>query len=101
MKFVSKLIVILLFILLFLFFFSFALKNTQQVSLHILLSYELRGPLVLLLLGFFLGGTILGILVMTPTVFNYRRELNKSRQTVQNMQQSSKPTLTQPEMLGL
>jgi lipopolysaccharide assembly protein A len=97
MKFVPKVMVFLLFILLFLFFFSFALKNTQPVSLHVFLQYEIHGPLVLMLLGFFLGGAVLGILAMTPTVFRYRRELNRSRQVAPVVA----PVATQPDMPGL
>lgn len=97
MKFVSKVMVFLLFFLLFLFFFSFALKNTQQVALHVFLQYEVHGPLVLMLLGFFLGGAVLGILAMTPTVFRYRHELNKSKQTPPVVV----PKVAQPDVLGL
>ncbi len=97
MKFVPKVMVLLLFVLLFLFFFSFALKNTQPVSLHVFLQYEIHGPLVLILLGFFLGGAVLGILAMTPTVFRYRHELNRSRQVAPVVA----PAATQPDMPGL
>jgi uncharacterized integral membrane protein len=76
MTLISRIIAVLLFIL----FFSFALKNTHEVALHLFLQYELRGPLVLMLLGFFLVGALLGILAMTPTVFRHRREGMKYKQ---------------------
>lgn len=76
MTLISRIIAVLLFIL----FFSFALKNTHEVALHLFLQYELRGPLVLMLLGFFLVGALLGILAMTPTVFRHRREAMKYKQ---------------------
>ena len=69
MKFLSRIVGIVLFIL----FFGFALKNTQEAALHFFLGYEIRAPLVLMLLGFFAGGAILGVLAMTPTVVRYRR----------------------------
>ena len=47
MKFITTIIGCVLFVL----FFHFALKNTQEVDLHFFLNYELRGPLVLMLLG--------------------------------------------------
>ena len=34
---------------------------------------EVHAPLVLMLLAFFAGGAILGVLAMTPTVVRYRR----------------------------
>ena len=51
MKILLRIIAVLLFIV----FFGFAMKNTQEVSLQFFLGYEMRGPLVLLLLGFFVG----------------------------------------------
>ena len=49
MKFVSTIVGCILVIL----FFGFALKNTQEVNLHLFLDYEIRGPLVLMLLAVF------------------------------------------------
>lgn len=69
MKFLSRIVGVVLFIL----FFGFALKNTQEAALHFFLGYEVRAPLVLMLLAFFGGGAILGVLAMTPTVVRYRR----------------------------
>ena len=69
MKFLSRIVGIVLFIL----FFGFALKNTQEVALRLFLGYEIRAPLVLMLLAVFGAGAILGVLAMTPTVFRYRR----------------------------
>lgn len=73
--------------LLFVVFFGFALKNTQEAALHFFLDYEMRGPLVLLLLGFFAAGAVLGVLAMTPTVLRHRRELNRSRRASELAQQ--------------
>lgn len=73
-------------VLLFIVFFGFALKNTQEVSLQFFLGYEMRGPLVLLLLGFFAGGAALGVLAMMPTFFRHRRELAKQRKTISSIQ---------------
>ena len=44
MKFLSRIVGIVLFIL----FFGFALKNTHEVALHFFLGYEIRAPLVLM-----------------------------------------------------
>jgi putative membrane protein len=75
--------------ILFIIFFGFALKNTQEVALRFFLDYEIRGPLVLLLLGFFAAGATLGVLAMTPTVFRYRRDLSKHKKTSAAMQKES------------
>ncbi len=82
MKFVSTIVGLVLFIL----FFGFALKNTQEVDLHFFLNYELRGPLVLMLLAFFVAGAALGILAVTPTVFRQRRERTRAEDKIQALQ---------------
>jgi len=85
MKIISTIVGIVLFIL----FFGFALKNTQEVDLHLFLQYELRGPLVLMLLGFFVAGAVLGVLALTPTVFRHRRETTRQKSTIQTLQTSA------------
>jgi uncharacterized integral membrane protein len=93
MKIVSTVVGFILFIL----FFGFALKNTQEVNLVMFLNYELRGPLVLMLLGFFVAGAFLGVLALTPTVFRYRREANKQKNTIQTLQTSALSVNAQPQ----
>jgi putative membrane protein len=75
--------------ILFVIFFGFALKNTQEEALQFFFGYEIRGPLVLLLLGFFTAGAALGVLAMTPTVLRYRRDLSKQKKMVAVMQKDS------------
>jgi putative membrane protein len=75
MKIISRIAGVVLFIL----FFGFALKNTQEVALSYFFGYEMRGPLVLLLLGFFCAGAALGILAMLPTLVRHRRELARQQ----------------------
>ena len=82
MKILLRIIAVLLFIV----FFGFAMKNTQEISLQFFLGYEMRGRLVLLLLGFFVGGAALGVLAMTPTLFRHRRELAKHKKTIATIQ---------------
>ncbi|WP_407672427.1 LapA family protein [Noviherbaspirillum pedocola] len=84
MKLLFRLLAAVLFVL----FFGFALKNTQEVALRFFLDYELRGPLVLLLLGFFAIGAVLGVLAMTPMVFRYRRELGKHKHAIVVLQKN-------------
>jgi putative membrane protein len=93
MKLVSTIVGIILFIL----FFGFALKNTQEVDLHFFLNYELRGPLVLMLLAFFVAGAALGILAVTPTVFRHRRLTSQHKNTIEALQSVARTGNAQPQ----
>lgn len=102
MKILFRIIAVLLFIV----FFGFALKNTQEAALQLFLNYEIRGPLVLLLLGFFACGAVLGVLAMTPTVFRYRRELNREKRSLAaalqeaDAQRAARANPPQPDNIG-
>jgi uncharacterized integral membrane protein len=85
MKIISTLVGIVLFVL----FFGFALKNTQEVDLHLFLNYELRGPLVLLLLAFFVAGAALGVLALTPSIVRQRREATRQKTTILTLQSAA------------
>jgi putative membrane protein len=85
MKFVFRSLGVILFIV----FFGFALKNTDEVTLRFFLNYEIKSPLVLLLLGFFAAGAVLGVLAMTPTVFRHRRELSRHKKAAVAKQKES------------
>jgi len=85
MKLIFKIVAFILFAI----FFGFALKNTQEVALRFFWDYEIRGPLVLLVLGFFAAGAVAGVLAMTPMLFRYHRDLSKHKKTVQAMQNQS------------
>ncbi len=75
MKFIFRILMAMLFII----FFGFALKNTQEVGLRFFLDYEIRGPLVILLLIFFVAGFCFGVLAMMPVFFRQRRDLIKQQ----------------------
>lgn len=83
MKIIARLLAAIVFVVLF----GFALKNTQEVVLRFFWDYELRGPLILLLLAFFAAGGALGILAMTPLTFRQSRRLSKKRQQIASMQE--------------
>jgi len=93
MKFVSTIVGVVLFIL----FFGFALKNTHTVDLHFFLQYEVRGPLALMLLAFFVAGAAIGIVAVTPTVFRHRRETTKHKTTIQALQSVARTGPNQPQ----
>jgi len=83
MKIITRLVAAILFIV----FFGFALKNTQESAIKFFWDYEIRGPLILLLLGFFAAGAALGVLAMTPMAFRHRRELTRKRKLISSMQE--------------
>ena len=83
MRFLLKLVSVLVAIV----FFGFAIKNTQEAALNFFLGYEIRGPLVLLLFGFFMIGAILGVLGMLPSFVRQRRELSRHKKVITTMQQ--------------
>ena len=74
-----KIIVRLIAVALFVVFFDFALKNTDEVVLHLFWNAQAKAPLILLLLGFLVLGVVIGVLAMTGTVLRYRRELQRCR----------------------
>jgi len=71
----------------FIVFFGFALKNTQEAVLSFFLGYELRAPLVILLLGFFATGAVFGVLAMMPMVFRHRRDVSRYKKQLGTMEQ--------------
>lgn len=85
MKIIFRIVAAILFVI----FFGFALKNTQEVALRFFFNYEVRGPLVLLLLSFFSGGAALGVLAMIPTVLRHRRDLSRQKKTIATMEQEN------------
>lgn len=82
MKIISRLIAVILFVA----FFFFALKNTQEVTLHFFLGYERTDPLVLIILLCFLVGLALGIIAMVPVIFRYRKTASRQKRAMQTMQ---------------
>ena len=83
MNFITKLVAVLLFIL----FFGFALNNTETVTLRFFLGYEFPGPLVLMLLIFFIAGIVLGVFAMLPTLLRHRRDLSRFRKSQTALEQ--------------
>ncbi|PRC92533.1 LapA family protein [Solimicrobium silvestre] len=83
MKIISKIITVLLFVI----FFGFALNNTESVTLRFFMGYEFPGPLVLMLLIFFIAGIVLGVFAMLPTLFRHRRDLSKHKKNLTAMEQ--------------
>jgi len=83
MKYLSRFLMLVLFVL----FFGFALKNDQIVTLSYFWGYQQSAPLVIMLLIFFVAGTVLGALAMTPMIFRHRRDLHKHKKTLAELEQ--------------
>lgn len=62
-------------IFIFLFLFAFALKNTELVSVRFFFDSFWQAPLVIIVLVFFVAGTVLGVLSLLGVVFRLRREV--------------------------
>jgi uncharacterized integral membrane protein len=77
MRYLGWLIKGVIFILLL----GFALKNSEQVTVHYYLDYVWEAPLVLVLLGFFAIGAITGLLAIMPHLIRQRRELGRLRKS--------------------
>lgn len=71
-----RIIVIVLFV-------WFAAKNAEPVVLYGYLDSSLKAPLALILLAFFGGGLMLGLLAALPGIFKLRREVRKLNRALQ------------------
>src|SRR5438067_12243519 len=97
MKFVTTIAGIILFVL----FFGFAMNNMNEVDLVFFKDYKVEGPLVLMLLAFFIAGAFLGILAVTPTVFRHRRESSQHKDTIQALQNAAGTAASAPQPDGV
>jgi uncharacterized integral membrane protein len=62
-------------IALFVLLLAFAARNTDPVTLRFYFDLSWQAPLVAVLLAFFVGGAVLGLLAMVGTWFAQRREI--------------------------
>ncbi len=79
-----KIIVWLSRITLFAFFFVFALFNTGLTTLSYVLG-QWQAPLALILLIFFIAGTLFGMVVLLPTLFRQRAEIKRLSRNPSNI----------------
>ncbi|WP_239003013.1 lipopolysaccharide assembly LapA domain-containing protein [Dechloromonas sp. TW-R-39-2] len=66
---------------LFSFLVVFAFQNTDPVSLNFLSGQVWQAPLVIILLVFFAGGAILGLLSVLGVIYRQRREISRLKQS--------------------
>ncbi|MDR1662486.1 MAG: LapA family protein [Azoarcus sp.] len=61
----------------FLFLLAFAVKNTDPVTIHFFFDTSWQAPQIIVVLAFFAGGIVLGVLALCGTVFSLRREVSR------------------------
>lgn len=71
MRYVYSVIKIILFVVVL----TFAIKNTDTVTVRYYLASEWQAPLILVLLVFFSAGAAFGVLSMVGSLFRQRREI--------------------------
>ena len=64
-------------LIIFSFLLVFAIRNTQPTMLRFILDYAWEAPLVIILLAFFAGGALLGVLSVLGVIFRQRREISR------------------------
>lgn len=69
-------------IFIFLFLLAFALKNTEPVSVRFFFDAAWQAPLIIIVLAFFAGGAVLGLMALLGTVFGLRREISRLKREV-------------------
>lgn len=62
----------------FLMLFAFALNNQDDVQVRFFWGLQWRSPLVLVLLGFFAAGVVVGVLGMVPRWWRQKRLAQKA-----------------------
>jgi uncharacterized integral membrane protein len=62
----------------------FAAKNAEPVVLYGYMDSSVKAPLVLILLGFFGAGLLIGLLASLMTIFQLKREVRKLNRALQH-----------------
>ena len=80
MRYLSWALKILIFVILL----SFALQNTDIVTLNTFLGYHWQAPLIFIMLTCFVVGAVFGVLASLPYMIKLRRELIITRKELKN-----------------
>ena len=75
--------------------FAFALNNPGDITLHFFFGTQWTGPLVIMVLGVFTLGVIVGVLGMLPKWWRHRRALKKMQDAHTNLLQTPSPSSPQ------
>ncbi|MGB7503422.1 MAG: LapA family protein [Azonexus sp.] len=78
-------------LIIFSFLLVFAIRNTQLTTLRFILDYAWEAPLVIVLLAFFAGGAILGVLSVVGVIFRQRRDIARLKREVAKPQLPAMP----------
>jgi len=62
--------------------FAFTLNNQSDVTVHFFFGYQWTGPLILVVLGAFGIGVMLGIVAMVPRWWRHRRDAANARRAL-------------------
>jgi putative membrane protein len=73
-------------IFIFLFLLAFALKNSDPVSVRFFFDSAWQAPLIIIVLAFFAGGAVLGVLSLLGTVFGLRREVSRLKREAKQLE---------------
>lgn len=78
----------------------FAAKNSHMVDLNGYLDSTVKAPLVLILLGFFGGGLLIGLLASLMQVVKLKREIRKLNRALQHKTREENQALGVPPATG-
>ena len=59
--------------------FAFALNNQRDTTVHFFFGYRWTAPMVLVVLGAFASGLVIGVLGMVPRWWRHRRDAVQAR----------------------
>ena len=91
-----KIVYALIKILILLAFVLLAVSNTQSTAFHYLPGQEISLPLIVLLLGFFVVGAIIGVLAMLGRLLALRNEVNRLRREIRKNGRGAELAATPP-----
>ena len=83
-------------LIIFSFLLLFAVRNTQPTMLRFVLNYVWEAPLVIVLLAFFAGGAILGVLSVLGVIYRQRREITRLKRLAAKSPATPTPELPPP-----
>ncbi len=83
-------------LIIFSFLLLFAVRNTQPTMLRFVLDYVWEAPLVIVLLAFFAGGAVLGVLSVMGVIYRQRREISRLKRLTVKSPAESTPELPPP-----
>ena len=76
----------------------FAVQNTAPVGLRFVTGQVWEAPLVLVLLGFFVGGVVLGALSLLGVIFRQRREISRLKRSASPRKQPAADVVVPPPL---